>query len=312
MTSDFPNIRNRLKQLRKRGLAYFAGIEHWKDDDLLGRHNEADHYWSKLGEADLRASFTLQSELMQVIKTIANCIKQSLLLTEADRRDLGTWTKSLRASLRLRRYHVWDTEVLHDEGTVLGVQQAGQSDDSPVHPKKARRNFEQDILNLLGLVDFLAISPTLSTDEVRLNPQATAEYEPDSAFVMMQIDQKKPELEDRYNTIKECFTKFGITAVRADEIEHQDVITEKIREKIRSSEFLIADLTGERPSVYYEIGYAHALSRKVIMYRFSGSKLHFDLAAHNCPEYSNLSDLKNKLMRRLEGITNRKPMNLVQ
>ena len=184
---------------------------------------------------------------------------------------------------------------------------AGQSDAATLHPTQAYRSFERDVSNLFRLVDLLDVPLILSTDEWRANPQATAEYEPDSAFVMMQIDPRNLELEDRYNAIKECFSQFGIKAVRADEIEHEDVITDKIREKIRSSEFLIADLTGERPSVYYEIGFAHALHRKVIMYRKSGSRLHFDLAAYNCPEYSNLTTLKNQLMHRLEQVTNRKP-----
>ena len=189
----------------------------------------------------------------------------------------------------------------------MGIQQAGQSDTNPLGQKDAFITFERDISNLVGLVDLLDVSPILLSDEFRINPQATVKYEPDTAFVMMQIDSSVPELEDRYNAIKECFVQFGITAIRADDIEHEDVITNKIREKIRTSEYLIADLTGERPSVYYEVGYAHALNRRVIMYRYEGSKLHSDLAAYNCPAYSNLSDLKKKLTQRLKQMTNTKP-----
>ena len=307
MTSDFASTRVEIDQLRLKGLAYFDGIKNLRENDDYYRRLEADHYWSKLGEIDRQESNEIQTELMQIVRVIANGMKRSSLLTEADRRDLGTFTKSLRAYLRLRQYQAWDAEVLHNEGIVLGIQQPGQSDTDPTDPDRAALNFKRDISNLLGLVDLVDVAPTLLSDEFRANPQATIEYEPDSAFVMMWIDPQKPELEDRYNAIKECFGRFGISAVRADEIEHGDVITDKIREKIRSSEFLIADLTGERPSVYYEIGYAHALKRIVIMYRLRDSRLHFDLAAYNCPEYANVTELKSKLTRRLRAITNRKP-----
>ena len=307
MTPDFAKTRTLLENLRMAGHEFFNSVLYLKDDSGPFIRLDDDHYWLQLDDTSHGTSFRLQSDLMPVIRTIANTMRYSILLSEADRRDLGIWTKSVRASLRLRTYAVWDPEVLHNEGVVLGIQPAGQSDATPAHPEQALRSFERDTANLVGLVDLLDVSPILSTDEWRANPQATAEYEPDSAFVMMQIDPHNPELEDRYNAIKDCLGQFGIKAVRADEIEHEDVITDKIREKIRSSEFLIADLTGERPSVYYEIGFAHALKRKVIMYRNKGSKLHFDLAAYNCPEYSNLTNLKSQLVNRLVYVTNRKP-----
>lgn len=309
MTLDLQDLRQRIAQLTKASDAFFASIQELDDYSDYHDSPRSERYWSQLDDSEKRCSLDLQADLMKVIRTIANSIKYSKLLSEADARDLGGWAKSLRASLRLREYRTWEAEVLHDEGLVLGVQPAGQSDTDPIQPILARKNFAVDIANLSGLADLLDVSPALATETWRANPQATAAYEPNSAFVMMRIDPEEPKLEDLYNTIKECFAQFEIQALRADEIEHEEVITDKIIEKIKSSEFLFADLTSERPSVYYEIGYAHALDRKVIMFRRSGERLHFDLAAYNCPEYSNLTDLKQRLMRRLEQITNRKPKN---
>ena len=261
MKIDFSDIRQTLESLRSRGDEYFSGIQYVGDvsNYPLGLIESAEDYFSLLREEDKQTSTELHTELLRMVKKIANCMKYSSLLTEADRRDLSTWIKSLRASLRLKQYEMWDTEVLHDEGTVLGVVPARQSDTETIRPSDASRNFNRDILNLLNLVDLLDISLILPGDEFRTNPQVTADYIPNSAFVMMQINPDKPELEDVYEKIKDCFSRFGITVLRADEIEHEEIITQRILEEIKSSEFLLADLTGERPSVYYEIGYAHSL-----------------------------------------------------
>ncbi|HHT9108363.1 MAG TPA: hypothetical protein ACFYEF_09360 [Candidatus Wunengus sp. YC63] len=167
---------------------------------------------------------------------------------------------------------------------------------------EAKKDAEEGMDTALSIIKSI---PPLETTGL----SAKQNYTPNTAFILMWMDKSNPGLDDVCNAIKDICTKFGIRALRADDVEHQDKITDVILQYITNSEYLIADLTGERPNVYYEVGYAHAIGKRPILYRKQGTKLHFDLSVHNIPEYKNMTELKELLIKRFEAITGRKVEN---
>lgn len=245
----------------------------------------------------------LISRLIDLANDVSAAVRRSPLLGEADLTMVGHAVKGMRAALRLRHYEFWDTEVLHDEGAVLGVRRASV-EESLAHPADAGSEFRRRVGQLRPVLELVGASiADASIPIAGTSLSAPAGYRPGTAFIMMSMEAGRAELDDVCDTVKRCFAQFGIAAVRADDIEHEDVITKRILDEIRTAEFLFGDLSGERPSVYYEVGYAHALGRRVMLFRRAGTPIHFDLAAYNCPEYTNLRNLEEMLTRRLEAVT---------
>lgn len=121
------------------------------------------------------------------------------------------------------------------------------------------------------------------------------------AFVMMSISPDNHELEDVLSAIRRATISYQIKCVRVDEVEHTGKVTDLILEYIRNSKFLICDISTERPNVYYELGYAHGLGRKVILIARKDSNVHFDIKDYNIIFYQNMTDLESKLSKRIES-----------
>ena len=265
-------------------------------------------YWQELSEDSKDEANKNIRTLVDFSGQLGPAIRRSPLLSEADARQASEAIKGMRAALKFREYKSWGPEIIHDEEIVLGVRPSGQDDSHPLSPLAASVTFIRCADMLEAVVELVNVAEgeaqiTVSGTKVR---QATG-YRPGTAFIMMWLDKEHPELVDISDTVKRCFSAFGIEAKRADDIQHEDIITKQILDEIKSAEFLFADLTGERPSVYYEVGYAHAIGRRVILFRKTKTSIHFDLAAYNCPEYENLRELDVLLTKRLRTITGQNP-----
>jgi hypothetical protein len=239
---------------------------------------------------------------------IVALIRRSPMFGNTDLQAVQSAVRRIDAALRLRYLQEWDPEVLHDEGTVLGMKPGGFSEEMRLTARDALGEIDNaldDVVRRLGVLKAEAEAATDAAEATQGTAGEAVRARPGTAFIMMMMDPGDPNLEDVKGTIREEFARVGIRAIRADDIEHSGEITHRILDEIKSAEFLIADLSGARPSVYYEIGYAHAIGRRVILYRRKDERLHFDLAVHNCPEYTNLTDLRDKLRRRIAALTNR-------
>ena len=97
-----------------------------------------------------------------------------------------------------------------------------------------------------------------------------------SVMVVMSYDNR-PDLEDAYETFQRVCEKLGYTCERATEKTTVTRILPEILERIRRAAFTIVDLTGLKPNVFYELGYADGAGRKVIVTAKKGTRLPFDV-----------------------------------
>lgn len=132
-------------------------------------------------------------------------------------------------------------------------------------------------------------------------PPAALAPEKKRVFVAMAFSE---EFEDIYQFgIYEVVRRCGYVCERVDEKTLAGSIVDQIEESIRTADFIIADLTGERPNVYLEVGYAWGLKRRVLLLARDGTKLHFDLSHHKCIFYRTIGRLAEELEKTIRKLS---------
>lgn len=118
------------------------------------------------------------------------------------------------------------------------------------------------------------------------------------AFVLMPFSS---EFDDIYNLgIQAVASENGVTAERVDEQIFNEGMLDRIYGQIDRADFVIADVTGRNPNVFYEVGYAHGKQKPVTLLTKSVDDIPFDLKHHRHLVYNgSISTLKSKLSREI-------------
>lgn len=130
------------------------------------------------------------------------------------------------------------------------------------------------------------------------------------AFMIVPFHQKHDGIQQ---AIRRAAASVGLAAFRTDDVRRSTPILERTLKGIESATVVVADLTDGRPNCYYELGYADALKRPVVVVSHLKEIPEFDVAARSICRYDDAADLELSLPHWLveEAMVNRVPASEV-
>lgn len=95
-----------------------------------------------------------------------------------------------------------------------------------------------------------------------------------------------------------------MTAQRADEILESVEIIQTIRDRIQTSQMVIADTTEINANVFYELGFADGLAKPILLIAQESTVLPFDLSGRKHLLYKSINQLRASLPAWLRSAMN--------
>lgn len=112
-------------------------------------------------------------------------------------------------------------------------------------------------------------------------------------FVLMPFDKN---FNDIYKFgIKGAAEDVGAYAERLDEQIFTEGMLDRVFNQINKADVIVADMTGRNANVFYEVGYAHALGKIVLLLTQNADDIPFDLKQYQHTIYNDIDTLKEQL-----------------
>jgi TIR domain len=109
-----------------------------------------------------------------------------------------------------------------------------------------------------------------------------------------------PDMEPAFEAIKAAADSAGLRAQRVKDVSGDYKISDRMLSMIRQARLVVADLTHERPNVYFELGYARGIGKTVITIMREGGEVHFDVQDWTYIPYIDSRPLERDLIERFK------------
>ena len=159
-----------------------------------------------------------------------------------------------------------------------------------------------------GLFDYFLINYFDNTfieqiDDL-LNKDLDTPHDINYVFVIMSFDAKYDKTYEAIVTGGKLVKNYDLQVERVSEHKGDYIITERIERSINKSEIVICDVSEKSPNVYYELGYARAKGKKVILTAIEGTVLPFDVRQYHTNFYKDEFALQKIIRDELENYFN--------
>jgi len=110
-----------------------------------------------------------------------------------------------------------------------------------------------------------------------------------------------PQFDAAFQLIQAAAQSAGVETWRLDQVAVAGSITEQLYEAIEKSDLIICDITHSNPNVMYELGYAHALRKPVILISQRSEHMPFDVRSVRMLYYDAELGRQTEFVRNLEA-----------
>jgi hypothetical protein len=162
----------------------------------------------------------------------------------------------------------------------------------------------------IGLIDYIdtSIRSDASFSNINILPKGwefinnieIGNQKKNQVFIAMWFDSS---MDTAGQEIQKAVGDLGFIPMRIDQKEHNNEISGEILYEIRKSKCVIADVTGQRPGVYFEAGYALGRNIPVIWSCRVNEieKVHFDTRQYNHIVWNDSTELYQRIKNRIKA-----------